>query len=194
MSTDIAGDWKYSFFKIVEQPDVSSDLKEASLNENLADWTRALTTVCINTCSALGWRASAKGHQCSLLPVKRNEYLSLDVMAFADSNKKWRYPVAVFELENSFDNDQIAYSLWKLLCVRADLRIVFCYRKTAKDGSALVKYLQDDVITAMGISGRLRLNGESIIVVGSRDDAGTFPYKFFKWWSLDKNTGKFNLL
>lgn len=59
MSTDIAGDWKYSFFKIVEQPDVSSDLKEASLNENLADWTRALTTVCINTCSALGWLASA---------------------------------------------------------------------------------------------------------------------------------------
>ena len=47
MSTDIAGDWKYSFFKIVEQPDVSSDLKEASLNENLADWTRALTTVSI---------------------------------------------------------------------------------------------------------------------------------------------------
>lgn len=194
MGIDITGAWKSAFFKIIEQPDISSKLSESSLTEKLADWTSTLTTACVSTCEVLGWRASAKGHLCELLPVKRNEYLALDVMALPDSDKKWRFPVAVFELENSFGNDQIAYSLWKLLCVRADLRIVFCYRKTATDGSALVKYLQDDVIPAMGISGRLRLSGETVIVVGSRDDAGIFPYKFFKWWNLDKNTGKFHLL
>lgn len=32
------------------------------------------------------------------------------------------------ELENSRDSERIAYSLWKVLCVRAELRIVFCYR------------------------------------------------------------------
>lgn len=194
MGADITGLWKSTFFKIVEEPGISSCLRDASLQEKLADWTRVLTTSCVHTCKAMGWPASAIGHQCELLPVKRNEYLALDVMAFPDSDKKWRYPVAIFELENSFDNDQIAYSLWKILCVRTDLRIVFCYRKTATDGSKLVKYLEDDVIHAMGISGRLHLSGDTLIVVGSREDADTFPYKFFKWWKLDKNTGTFGLM
>ncbi len=194
METDIAEKWKSAFFNIVEQPDIANILKESSLQEKLTDWTKTLTAVCVKTCEKLEWSASAKGHQYELLPVKRNEYLALDVMAFPDSYKKWRFPIAVFELENRLDDDQIAYSLWKLLCVRADLRIIFCYRKTATDGSILVKHLQDDVIHAMEISGRVRLDGETIIVVGSREDADIFPYRFFKWWQLNKNTGTFGLL
>lgn len=192
MDIDIVEKWKSAFFKTVEHPDISCTLKEASLQEKLADWTKTLTTACVKTCEKLEWSASAKGHQYELLPVKRNEYLALDVMAFADSQKRWRYPVAVFELENSFDNDQIAYSLWKLLCVRADLRIVFCYRKTSAEGVQVIRFLQNEVVHAMGLAGRIHLAGDTLVVIGSRDDASTFPYRFFKWWKLDKNTGVFS--
>ena len=43
----------------------------------------------------------------------------------------------VIELENSSREDMIAYSLWKVLCVRADLRVVFCYRKQRRSYSEL---------------------------------------------------------
>lgn len=31
-----------------------------------------------------------------------------------------------------------------------------------------------------------------LLVVGSRDDAGTFPYRFFKDWLFDLNVGRFS--
>ncbi len=114
-------------------------------------------------------------------------------MAFSDGTKQWRYPVAVFELENSKDNNRIAYSLWKVLCVRADLRVVFCYRRSSDEESALVRFLRDEVIHAMELENRLKLEGQTIVIVGSRDDSGTFPYGFFKWWTVDINTGTFQL-
>ena len=41
---------------------------------------------------------------------------------------------------------------------------------------------------------RVKLEGRTVIVVGSRGDADTFPYGFFKWWRLDRNTGQFHLM
>ncbi len=35
--------------------------------------------------------------------------------------------------------------------------------------------------------------GKTLVVVGNRNDSATFPYGFFKWWSLDINTGTFIL-
>jgi len=40
----------------------------------------------------------------------------------AEGEKRWRFPSAIMELENSPGEDQIAYSLWKVISVRADLR------------------------------------------------------------------------
>jgi len=113
--------------------------------------------------------------------VKQSEHLSIDVMAFGDEEKRWRFPKAAIELENSLLQDRIAYSLWKVLCIRADLRIVICYRKTGAEASKLVDFLSEDVVAAMGIPGRLSLQGETLVVVGSREDVQNFPYAFFKW-------------
>lgn len=85
-----------------------------------------MTDAAVRTCSALGLMASAKGHKLELLPIRRSEYLVLDVMAFAEGPNRWRFPTVVMELENNAREDQIAYSLWKVLSVRAELRIVFC--------------------------------------------------------------------
>jgi hypothetical protein len=140
----------------------------------------------------MGWRASAKQHLLELLPIARCEYLALDVMAFAEDDRRWLFPTAVMELENSSRQDQIAYSLWKVLCVRAALRLVFCYQSQPEAGPKLMRLLRQEVIGAMALDGRITLDGQTVIVVGTRHDASTFPYGFFTWWILDPNTGTFD--
>jgi hypothetical protein len=140
----------------------------------------------------MGWRASAKQHLLELLPIARCEYLGLDIVAFAENDKRWLFPTAVMELENSSRQDQVAYSLWKVLCVRAALRLVFCYRRQPEEGPKLVRHLRQEVIGAMGLDGRISLDGQTVVVVGTRDDAATFPYGFFTWWALDPNTAAFD--
>ena len=188
---DLSAQWQNAFFNTIRHHSNALPLQEASRQAQLGKWTTALTYVVVSTCYAMGWQASAKGHKLDLLPVPRHEYLSQDVMAFIASEPRWVFPVAVMELENRQTLDYIAYSLWKVLCVRADLRIVFCYRRSMTEVSALVQFLQKDVIGAMGISDRMALPGQTLLVVGSRDEADTFPYGFFKWWKLEKNTGRF---
>ena len=150
-----------------------------------------LTSVVVAACETMGWQASAKWHPLDLLPMPRSEYLAMDVMAFPAGVRRWPFPVAVFELENSHEDDRIAYSLWKVLCVRAELRVVFCYRRSPDQGAPLVRFIQDDVVKAMPLAQRIALGGETLIVVGSRDEAEMFPYGFFRWWRLNTDIGGF---
>jgi hypothetical protein len=189
----IVNEWKNAFFQVVRQYDNASQLKQAALDERLGDWTAYLTGAVIQTCESLGWQAAAIGHELNILPIARSEYLSLDVMAFSNG-QSWRFPVAVMELENSRDDERIAYSLWKVLCVRADIRIVFCYRHLSSQGSELIKHLSELVVKALPLEDRVALDGETLVVVGGRDASSTFPFGYFKWWLLDKNTGKFNVI
>ncbi len=107
-----------------------------------------------------------------------------DVMAFIEKKPRWAFPVVVMELKNRQELDYIAYSLWKEMCVQADLWVVYCYPRSRADVAALVKFLQNDVIGSMGISERMALSEQTLLVVGSRDQADTFPHGFFKWWQL----------
>jgi hypothetical protein len=191
MADALAVRFREAFFAVVQADELAQPLKVASLAANLGDWTRALTDAAVRTCAGLGLTASAKWHKLELLPIHRSEYLALDVMAFAEGEKRWRFPVVVMELENSARQDQIAYSLWKVLSVRADLRIVFCYRRNGEEIPALLRHLREEVIEAMGLAGRVKLEGTTLMVVGSRSESGTFPFGYFGWWSLDTNTGKF---
>ena len=177
-----------------QQPLFAEPLKNASLTGKLGLWTKALTGCVVETCLQIGLRASARGHECELLPVSRSEYLALDVTAFTEGDRRWLFPAVVMELENSQDEDKIAYSLWKVLCVRAGLRVVFCYRKDVREAPTLITHLRREVVDAMGLEGRLELEGRTFVVVGSRNDAATFPFGFFKWWELDTQTGRFELL
>lgn len=183
--------WRAAFLQTVQQHDRAQPLKEAALEGRLGAWTKDLTAVVVSTCQSLDWQASAKGHRLELLPVTGSEYLGIDVMAFAQGKTRWRFPAAVIELENSQSDDRVAYSLWKVLCLRADLRIVFCYRRTVAKGSALMRSLREEAIEAIGLAGRMKLEGETLVVIGSYDSSSTFPYGFFKWLRLDSNTGTF---
>jgi hypothetical protein len=179
------------FFYVVQKEEFAVPLKQAALAAHLAAWTEALTGAAVATCEAVGWKASAKGHKTELLPIHRSEYLGLDVMAFPKGERRWRFPIAVMELENSSREDQIAYSLWKVLSANAEWRAVFCYRERSEQIPALVRHLREEVVEAMALSGRVGLGGQTTLIVGTRSESETFPYGYFGWWNLDTNTGKF---
>ncbi len=185
--------WQSQFGQIIRQPGNANALKEAAIQKRLGDWTKALTATVIATCDAMDWHASAKGHPLDSLPVSREEYLALDVIAFERGDKQWRLPIAVMELENSQKDDLMAYALWKMLCVRVDLRVLFCYRENPNQASSLVAWLCHQVIRPLTIEQRMQ-PGETIVVVGSRGESETFPDGFFKWWKLEQNTGTFRLM
>jgi hypothetical protein len=153
-----------------------------------------LTSAVITSFNDIGWHATAGQNMRALLPVARGEYLSLDVVAFAQAENKWQFPAAVVELENSKDDDKVAYSLWKVLCIRDALRIVFCYRAEGDDGNRLVRHLRDNVVKSIELELRTKLFGETILIVGQKGVAETFPYSYFKWWRLNTNTSNFETL
>jgi hypothetical protein len=187
--------WLDTFLAALRHHEASARLQEAAVAGKLRAWTCALTDVVVSTLPTMGWTGAAKGHKSTLLPVPREEYLALDVVAFGDTgSRRWRFPAAVFELENSRDDDVVAYALWKTLCVRAALRVVFCYRRDFEAGVELVERLHAGVVREMGTSERLALGGQTVLVVGSRDAHNTFPNGFFKTWSLDANIGQFQNL
>ena len=185
-------DWKDAFLHHVQRSSVAAPLKEAATSGHLADWTSCLTTAVVLSCEAIGWRAAGKGHALGLLPQIGQEYLGIDVMAFAGAAAgRWPFPVAAFELENSRADDRVAYSLWKVLCLRARLRVVFAYRPDWEQGRKLVHAACVDVLGKIPPEDRAALTGETVMVVGNRGEGGTFPDGYFKFWMLDLNLGRF---
>lgn len=182
--------WRTAFNQTLQQPAYAKPLTKAAATGK-RPWTTHMTTAVVAACQAMGWAAAAHGYKGAVLPVQRSEYLSIDVTAFAPSESRWHFPVAVFELENQQDDDYVAYNLWKLLCVRAALRVVFCYRAHGSDAQALKSLLSGEVVAALPLDERLNLKGSTVVVVGTYSTQDMFPYSFFKWWQLDKNTGNF---
>ncbi len=184
--------WRSHLFRILERPEVGKPLQSAALAGKLATWTSELTSAVVETCAAMGWRAAAKGYLGQMLPVARGEYLALDVVAFADSSARWPFPTAVFELENSPVDDLVGYAIWKVLCVRAAARFVFAYRRDGEAGVALIGHLTQSVIGGFSIADRLAIRGDTTVIVGNRGGSETFPYGYFKAWTLNTNTGRFD--
>ena len=192
--------WRDEFVRQLQLPAYASPLKEAALSGRLKDWTVHTTAAVVRTCSSLGWQASAQGHRLDRLPEGGTEYLKMDVMAFPGTGSvessvpRWPMPVAVFELENSQRDARVAYSLWKVLCVRADLRVVFAYREDWDETRSLVSAIQAEVIGVLSPSQRSSIGGETMLATGNRDEGETFPFGYFKFWLLDCNLGRFDRL
>jgi hypothetical protein len=190
-----AANWLSQFYlTLSEDRAVGDHLRDASLASNLGEWTSTLTSVVVRAFEGLGMPTAAKGHTCTVLPLNQQEYLGQDVMAFPAQGAGWRFPAAVCELENAASDDRVAYSLWKVLAIRCQLRLVFCYRPEPSAGPPLVASLGRAVVGALTISDRTILEGETVVIVGSRDEAETFPNGFFLAWKLNTNTGRFERL
>ncbi len=62
-----------------------------------------------------------------------------------------------------------------MLNLNVPLRIVFCYWLVPEQGTRLVRLLAHDVVKSMTIEDQSRLKGESLVAIGYRDRAETFP-------------------
>jgi hypothetical protein len=109
MPDALAPVWYGKFMDILQHHESSTLLKDAAIRGQLGKWTTALTEVVCSTCEAMNWKAAAKGNRSTLLPEAREEYLALDVVAFESAgDRRWRFPVAAIELENSRADDRVA--------------------------------------------------------------------------------------
>ena len=186
--------WQLAFACQIKQARIAESLKRASLEVDLSSWTVHLTTAVVRACASLGWNAAAKGSRSTRLPQHGKEYLGIDITAFPPGGEQsplWPMPVAVFELENHRKDARVAYSLWKVVCVRAALRVVFSYRPDWQQGRELVQELGNAVIGSLTTEQRMTLGGETVLVVGNRGEGETFPWGYFKCWRLDANLGRF---
>ena len=184
--------WTRSLYTTLDRGHATTArLREASMAGDLSRWTQTLTALVAQSLRELGLDVAAKGYRCTALPVEREEYLALDVAAFPATGGVWRFPVAVCELENSANDAVVAYALWKVLCIRDALRVLFCYRNARSDAPRLVGSLADRVVGAMALKDRERLIADTLVFVGSRNESHTFPYGFFQAWRLNPNLGQF---
>lgn len=187
MGQSIGKLWQTNFETLLHQENYSKSLKQLV---GLSEWTKAMTYTIVNTCQLMGWQATAKGHHLTHKTIASSEFLAIDVMAFANS-QQWQFPIAVIELENN--PVRITYSLWKVLCIRVPLRVVFCYCRSPSDRIYAIKTLCDQIIKPMSIADRIAITGETFIVIGCKNELSIFPSGFFKWWELDINTGTFQI-
>jgi hypothetical protein len=196
MSESLFQQWQPVFLQHVQDPSTAIPLKEAAVTGQLADWTACLTAAVVRSCEALRWRAAGKGHSLDLLPQVGQEYLGIDVMAFAAPVEgiRWPLPLTVFELENARADNRVAYSLWKVLCIRAALQVVFAYRPDWEQSRALVAMLEKDVIRGLTLEESSAITGQTVVVVGNRGEGETFPWGYFKYWMLNTNLGRFEIM
>lgn len=189
--------WYQIFRRQVRQTRWADPLREAALAGRLRQWTTHLTDVVVATCAELGWTAVARGHLGEALPVARQEYLAVDVMAFpADRCPSWRFPLAAFELENRPELASIAYSVWKVSVVRCRWGAVFCYRREVEEIGALLTGLTEGVMAALFDPACAAFTPLSplFLVVGTRSRAEDFPDGFFKHYAWKSAAGHFQAL
>jgi len=105
-----------------------------------------------------------------MIKEKNSEYLTIDAMFFNENDYKTKnrkgydpfvLPTVVVEHENmGTGEDKICFCLWKLMCIRAGLRVLICYSDSVK---GLKKQLEDTMQ-----EGNLAKNlmGDLIVIVG----------------------------
>ena len=124
------------------------------------------------------------------------EYLDIDAFYFdrsdydlaigiGDDDDPFALPMAVVELENSFDTNKIAYCLWKILCVRAPIRVLICYQKNIDKKLSLAKHLEDVIWQRSLLNGD---DGDFYIIIGNdkKGDSDWEDYFSVLEWRSDR--------
>ena len=101
------------------------------------------------------------------------EYLNIDAVFIDrteyDLTKKeseWDpfvLPRAVVELENRSDRMKISYCLWKILCVRAPIRVLICYQSNPNRVIALKEHLENVIWQGSLMKGT---DGDLLVIIG----------------------------
>ncbi|MEM3088587.1 MAG: hypothetical protein QXP20_05690 [Candidatus Bathyarchaeia archaeon] len=180
--------WYNIFRKMLCSREYAEPLRDAAITGRLSQWTKVLTKVVIEANKNFGWEGVAKEKACDFLPIKRQEYLGLDIIVFEGQKSRrgnqWQLPVAVFELENREDIKFVEYSLWKVCVVRSFLKGVFCYRKQS---GKIPDLLQKLTVSVMSEPQIVETKESLLLVIGTRAKAETFPDGFFHpyYWDFE---------
>lgn len=181
--------WYSDFWTQVRRSPYANELRDAAIAGRLRRWTELLTEVVAQTCEASGLQVTARRHSSAVLPVSRQEYLGIDLLAFPKGNEpRWKKPTLAFELENRRELDAIAYALWKVCILRAQWGGAFCYRQKPE---AIGELLRD---LTKGVMKVVQPEHEVLLVVGTRSRAEDFPDGFFRPYVWDTNFGQFRPL
>ena len=100
------------------------------------------------------------------------EYLNIDAV-FIDNaeydlikESEWdpfALPRAVVELENRYGIKKISYCLWKILCVRAPIRVLICYQKNTDKVITLKQHLENIIWQGSLMKGT---DGDLLVIIG----------------------------
>jgi hypothetical protein len=119
------------------------------------------------------------------------EYLNIDAV-FIDKaeydlikGSKWDpfvLPRAVVELENRFDRNKISYCLWKILCVRAPIRVLICYQSNPNNVTTLKQHLESVIWQGSLMK---ETEGDLLVIIGD-DSTGVEAswgerFSVFEW-------------
>ncbi len=110
------------------------------------------------------------------------EYLNIDAVFIDDAeydlvkNEKSEWdpfvlPRAIVELENSPKLMKISYCLWKIICVRAPIRVLICYQ-TNKDGVITLKEHLENVIWRGSLM--KGTEGDLLVIIGDEGVSKTW--------------------
>ena len=114
----------------------------------------------------------------------------LDI-GIGDDEDPFVLPRAIVELENSFDINKITYCAWKILCVRAPIRVLICYQKGMDNITSLAKHLENVIWQRDLLKGD---SGDLLVIIGN-DKKGESDWEdyfsVFEWRSdrLEKVEG-----
>ena len=137
---------------------MSSEIQECPEEKAFAEpeWTEFMTSVM----DGIGKKMNCYvAHRRPRERKQSGEYLNIDAFFIdqaayerqSEKSKKGGYdpfvlPRAVAELENDFDHNQIAFCLWKIVCVRSPIRALICYQEDSKKILKLKRHLEEVVL------------------------------------------------
>ena len=123
---------------------------------------------------------------------KQDSHEYMDIDAFFIDNRDYDLlsddedplilPSAIVELENSYDNDKIAYCLWKLACIRSPIRVLICYQKGKEAIASLVRHLEDVIWQGSLLKGD---SSDLLLIVGDGTKGEGYEwgdyFSIFEW-------------
>lgn len=174
------------------------ELEDKSEVESDSEWTEFMKKV-----------MQKVGDKLNCYPVMRRpepkedeysgEYLSIDVIyvdnAEYDSSESrsgmldpFVLPRAVVELHNDFSVDDISYCLWKILCVRAPVRVLICYQSSEQKVGELRELLERVIWQGKLMKGTAE---DLLIIIGNEEakDENWEEYFTILEWRSDRLEG-----
>jgi len=156
--------WLDIFFQSLKK------FEEESNIDGDAEWTALMMKVMNDMGSKMNYRVVSRHSESKL---DSGEYLGIDVM-FLDKTKysptremgvwdPFILPSAVVEHENDYSHEKIAYDLWKIACIRTELKVLICYQAGWEQVDSLRKGLENIIISNGLMS---KDNGELLVIIG----------------------------